>query len=88
MILARKKLYDLPSNTDRTFQGIINGNFRKLPQHVDFLNCLPADAVDVMERIFKPANKRITMEELLQHRFLKVTSDVPVFEPSMGREGI
>ena len=55
-------LYQYPNPDNHGFKNAFGGNLRS--------NRMPQNIVDLLNKIFKPAANRITMDEMLQHPFL------------------
>jgi len=62
--------YECPSLTNPAFRFIISGHLRDVLAHWKRLPLISSDALDVMEKIFKPESKRISMQELRQHKYV------------------
>mmetsp|Transcript_3027 Transcript_3027/g.3686 ORF Transcript_3027/g.3686 Transcript_3027/m.3686 type:complete len:452 (+) Transcript_3027:74-1429(+) len=74
MMLVGAPPYDLPKMSNTAFKYIMNGRLSDILKHWKRLRLLTDDALDMLERIFKPENKRITMDEILDHDFVKLKS--------------
>jgi len=74
MMLVGAPPYEFASPTNPAFRFIIAGRLRDVLTHWRRLPLVSADALNVMEKIFKPENERITMEELRQHKYVNLPS--------------
>jgi len=70
MMLAGAPPYEIPNNTNPAFRFIIGGRLREVLTHWRRLPLVSSDALDVMEKIFRPEEDRISMEELRRHRYV------------------
>jgi len=73
MMLVGAPPYEFPNPTNPAFRFIISGRLRDVLAHWRRLPLVPSDALDVMEKILKPENERITMQDLRRHKFVGLT---------------
>jgi serine/threonine protein kinase len=76
MMLVGASPYAFPGSLNSAFRLIISGRLRVLLEHWKILPLVPVDALDVMEKIFKPEDERISMHELKQHQYVKLETPV------------
>jgi len=74
MMLVGAPPYECPNPTNPAYRFIISGRLRDVLSHWKRLPLVSADALDVMEKIFKPENERISMEELRSHKYVGLPS--------------
>jgi len=72
MMLVGAPPYEFPSPTNPAYRFIIGGRLRDVLVHWRRLPLVTAEALDVMEKIFKPEKDRISMEELRQHKYVNL----------------
>jgi len=72
MMLIGAPPYEVPTSTCPAFFYVVNGHLRKVLQHWKRLRFVTEDALDLMVKIFKFENERISMEDILKHPFLQV----------------
>eukprot|EP01084_Bolivina_argentea_P013853 25952_1 len=70
MMLIGAPPYQVPSPSNPAFNFIVNGRLRDVLKHWKRLRCVTRDAIDLLNKIFKKENERITMDDLLKHPFL------------------
>jgi len=72
MMLIGAPPYEVPSSSCPAFFYVVNGHLRQVLQHWKRLRFVTEDALDLMVKIFKFENERISMEDILKHPFLQV----------------
>ncbi|ETO34522.1 ser/thr protein kinase [Reticulomyxa filosa] len=79
MMLVGAPPYQVPDPSNPAFRFLVNGRLRDVLVHWKRLPLIPADALDVMSKIFKPESQRISMKDLRLHKFVglsdKTTTD-------------
>jgi len=75
-MLVGAPLYKLPDLSDLEFKFVITGHLQDLLVQWRRLPLVPVDALDVMEKIFKPETERISMEELCRHKYVQLSCNV------------
>jgi len=75
MMLIGAPPYELPTPSCPSFNYIINGHLRQVLQHWKRLRHVTQDALDLMTKIFKFENDRISMEDILKHPFVQLDTD-------------
>eukprot|EP00494_Astrolonche_serrata_P001945 UN01951 len=73
MLLTGSPVYQFPRMSDPGFCMLMEGKLQKLLAH--WGRKVPDDAIDLLQKIFQPEEKRINMEELLEHPYLKCPID-------------
>jgi len=70
MMLIGAPPYKAPSKTNPAFNFIIQGRILDVLKHWKRLRLVTQDALDCLSAIFRPQNKRITMDKLLKLPFI------------------
>jgi len=74
MMLIGAPPYQIASTSNPAFNFIVNGRLRDVLKHWKRLGCVTKEALDLLNKIFRPEPKRIKMKELLQHAFVHSTT--------------
>lgn len=77
MLLVGCPPYSTPRASDQAFSFIFRGELQFVLRHWRRLPMVPHDALDLMERIFKPASHRIKMEEIWAHPWVNIPDPFP-----------
>merc|ERR1719295_1192579 len=67
MMLIGAPPYQIASTSNPAFNFIVSGRLRDVLKHWKRLGCVTKEALDLLNKIFRPEPKRIKMKELLQH---------------------
>jgi len=84
MMLVGAPPYEFPNPTNPAFRFIISGRLKDVLLHWKRLPLVPADALDVMEKIFKPEDQRISMQELRQHKYVGLARNVNALDEALN----
>jgi serine/threonine protein kinase len=63
--------YDEPFKNDFRFQMIWNGKLRQLLQKCGVTHFAQSSAIDLLEKIFRPQNERLSMKQILKHPWIR-----------------
>lgn len=74
--------YEMPQQRDPRFRLIISGRVDELLRHWGLTPLYSPDAIDLLRRMFRPESERITVDEMLNHRFFANQSAEPLTGPS------
>mmetsp|Transcript_50876 Transcript_50876/g.45662 ORF Transcript_50876/g.45662 Transcript_50876/m.45662 type:complete len:514 (-) Transcript_50876:102-1643(-) len=75
MMLIGAPPYQIPSPSNPAFKFIVNGRLKDVLKHWKRLRCINKEALDLLNKIFKYENKRITMDEILKHPFVNLSNN-------------
>jgi len=75
MMLIGAPPYGAPLSSNPAFNFIVNGRLRDVLKHWKRLGMVNKPVLDLLNRIFKYEKDRITMDELLQHPFVRVADE-------------
>jgi serine/threonine protein kinase len=81
MMLVGAPPYEFPSPTNPAYRFIIGGRLRDVLVHWRRLPLVSEEALDVMLKIFKPENDRVSIQELRQHKYVALPSLTSTTEP-------
>jgi len=75
MMLIGAPPYEVPTKNSPAFHFIVTGQLRKVLLHWRRLRHVTEDALDLLTKIFRYQDERISMENLLKHPFIQLDSD-------------
>ena len=77
MMCTGSELYKYPDPGNSGFKSAFEGNLKsfEIRKDLPLARFAPRDMLDLLNRIFKPAANRITMDEMLKHPYLRLNLD-------------
>jgi len=78
MMLVGRSLYRSPSSSCPIFRMIIAGNLREVLKTYKRLGCVSEDALDLLTKIFRYEDDRISMRDLQNHPFVQQSQKVDI----------
>ena len=70
MMLIGSPLYKKASVSDPYFKNVYGGYFKNMIKHWNVDKAMSDTVYDLLNGIFKPENKRFTIDDIIEHKYL------------------
>ena len=71
MMLIGVPPYKKPSLSDPYFRNISNGYLKRMIKAWELNETMSKSAYDLLDNIFKPENERISINDIVKHKYIK-----------------